>query len=236
MDKLFCFSSSPVSEGEKQSVQLVINPHDGQRSVFRRTTFPLLCLGYNNWDFLTQLDELEERVEESISELPELRAVLFTGMCKDSLSSLVLALRIRRRNPDLRIGVWGCAWAADYSGETPSCKGVSLSPVHEYVQKKEPYKTLLKKWGDPLRLLEDPAARSLHLFAFYCRHSYWTMDEEATQRLASWLTMTYVHDADSDYTMAEVHTKILNLTRCEPERVSFWIKDMFRLMDSIPPG
>lgn len=209
---------------------LLVNTHDGMRSVFCRTSFPFLGLGYEGWDFLLRLDELEERMIQEINGRMPLRSVLFIGMCKDSICALMLATRLRRSYPALPIGVWGCAWAADCTGKTPSCKGMSLSPVHEAIRLKEPYKTLLRV-ADPLRLLDDPATQPLHLFAFYCRHPYWTMDEEAIQRLKHRLTETYVHDADERQSMAEVHTKILKLARFQPQLVSSWILDMFRRIE-----
>ena len=90
----------------------------------------------------------------------------------------------------------------------------------------------MQRYGDPLRLIRQPETSGLQLFAFYSANQHWTLDEEATKRLAPYLLKTYVHQAGSKEHHTDVHGKIIHLVKEKPELVQSWMEEMFRMMET----
>ena len=107
--------------------------------------------------------------------MPRLQSVLLMGICKDAFAALILAQRLKKDFPHLHIGVWGCPWPVDLSGQSPVYRGIKVSPSHEQIRKKRPFKNLLERYGDPLKLLQQPESSGLCLFAFYSTSQHWTL-------------------------------------------------------------
>ena len=164
--------------------------------------------------------------------MPRLQSVLLMGICKDEFAALILAQRLKKDFPHLHIGVWGCPWPVDLSGQSPVYRGIKVSPSHEQIRKKRPFKNLLERYGDPLKLLQQPESSGLCLFAFYSTSQHWTLDEEATNRLAPYLLKTYAHQAGSKEHHTVVHGKIVHLVKEKPALVQSWIEEMFRMMET----
>lgn len=235
--KKLAYDFTGLREEHRQATELFINPYDGANSVFRLTSKPFISIRYSRWDFLLQLDRMERDIDACIQSLPALRSVLFAGLCKDSLSALVLALRLKKKHPRLCIGAWGCAWAENYSGSSPVYKNVTISREHARICSTPPYRDLLARYGDALSLVHKAADAGirLHLFGFYSTNSTWQLDLLATERLKGWLQQTYVYRAPENERINEVHGKILHLGKNQPELVKAWIDEMFTLMNREPP-
>lgn len=187
---------------------------------------------YHQWDGLMLLERMYLDVEKGVRKMPRLRSVLLMGICKDAFAALILAQRLKKNFPHLHIGVWGCPWPVDFSGHSPVYRGVMVSPSHAQIREKSPFKNLLQRYGDPLRLIRQPESSGLSLFAFYSTNQHWTLDEEATKRLGAHLLKTKVHQADASEHGAAVHGKIVRLVKEKPELVQSWMEEMFRMMET----
>ncbi len=227
---------TPASECAEET-ELLVNPHDGGGSAFRRLNRPFVGLGYEQWDYVLLLDRMEDDVQACVDRMPRLRSVLLTGMCKDSLAALVLARRLKRRNPRLRVGVWGCAWAGDFSGESPVYRGVVISPAHARYSVSDPRRKLLARLGDPLALARETRERGfpVHLFSFYAKNAKWMLDAEAALRLRAFVSKYYVWEAEEEESLAQVHGKILHLCQKEPGLIQRWVDEMFHVLATTSP-
>ncbi|MEG1542984.1 MAG: hypothetical protein RR382_00475 [Tannerellaceae bacterium] len=171
----------------------------------------------------------------------DVSSVLFVGLCKDSIASLMLAIRLHATHPELSVGVFGCAWAGDYTGSTPTYHGQSLSSLHTKIQHQYPYDTLLNQC-DPLILLNNQDTAGIKLYGFYCKDLYWNMDELSTERLGKRLSKIYNSPPPTNPTMSQVHACILSLAQQQPQLVTAWINEMFddlsntSSLDTTPPG
>lgn len=224
--------SSTINEVNKYAEELLVNPYDGNNSIFRHSNRPFMGMRHHQWDGLLLLERMYLDVESGIRKMPRLRSILLLGICKDALLALVLAQRLKKNFPHLHIGVWGCAWPVDFSGESPVHRGVNVSPTHAGIRDKKPFKSLLQRYGDPLSLIRQPEASGLDLFAFYSTNSHWTLDEEATKRLAPYLLKTYVHQAEDGEHCTVVHGKIVRLVKEQPELIQSWMDEMFQMMET----
>lgn len=224
--------SSTINEVNKYARELLINPYDGYNSVFRHSSRPFIGMRYHQWEGLLLLERMYRDVEKGIRKMPRLQSVLLMGICKDAFAALILAQRLKKDFPHLHIGVWGCPWPVDLSGQSPVYRGIRVSPSHEQIRKKRPFKNLLERYGDPLKLLQQPESSGLCLFAFYSTSQHWTLDEEATNRLAPYLLKTYAHQAGSKEHHTVVHGKIVHLVKEKPALVQSWIEEMFRMMET----
>lgn len=223
---------STLNEVNKYATELIVNPYDGSNSVFRHSCRPFIGMRYHQWEGLMLLERMYLDMERGIRKMPRLKSVLLMGICKDALAGLVLAQRLKKDFPHLHIGVWGCAWPVDFSGQSPVHRGVKVSPFHAQIREKKPFKNLLQRYGDPLRLIRQPETSGLQLFAFYSASQHWTLDEEATERLVPYLLKTYVHQAGSKEHHTDVHGKIIHLVKEKPELVQSWMEEMFRMMET----
>lgn len=223
---------STVNEVNKYATELLINPYDGNNSVFRHASRPFIGMRYCQWEGLLLLERMYHDVEREVRKMPRLQSILLMGICKDAFAALILAQRLKKHFPHLHMGVWGCAWPVDFSGESPLYRGIRVSPSHTQVREKTPFNNLLQRYGDPLTLIRQPETSGLCLFAFYSSNQHWTLDEEATERLAPYLLKTYVHQADNKEHYTVVHGKIVRLVKEKPELVQSWIEEMFRMMEA----
>lgn len=224
--------SSTINEVNKYAAELLVNPYDGDNSVFRHASRPFIGMRYHQWDGLMLLERMYLDVEKGVRKMPRLRSVLLMGICKDAFAALILAQRLKKNFPHLHIGVWGCPWPVDFSGHSPVYRGVMVSPSHAQIREKSPFKNLLQRYGDPLRLIRQPESSGLSLFAFYSTNQHWTLDEEATKRLGAHLLKTKVHQADASEHGAAVHGKIVRLVKEKPELVQSWMEEMLRMMET----
>lgn len=222
--------SSTINEVNKYAVELLINPYDGNNSVFRHSSRPFIGMRYHQWEGLLLLERMYRDIEKGVRKMPRLQSVLLMGICKDAFAALILAQRLKKDFPHLHIGVWGCPWTVDFSGKSPVYRGIKVSPSHEQIREKRPFNNLLERYGDPLKLLRQPESSGLCLFAFYSTSQHWTLDEEATNRLAPYLLKTYAHPAGSKEHYTVVHGKIVHLVKEKPALVQSWIEEMFRMM------
>lgn len=223
---------STVNEVNKYATELLVNPYDGNSSVFRHVGRPFIGMRYHQWEGLMLLERMYSDVEKEVRKMPRLQSVLMMGICKDAFAALILAQRLKKNFPHLHIGVWGCPWPVDFSGHSPVYRGVRISPSHAQVREKKPFNNLLQRYGDPPRLVRQPETSGLCLFAFYSTNQHWTLDEEATKRLGPCLLKTYAHQADNSEDDTVVHGKIISLVKEKPELIQSWIKEMLRMMET----
>lgn len=224
-----------VNEVNKYRKELLINPCDEGHGLFRHTDYyPFATLGSTQWDYLLLLDRMNEDVETLVNSMPRLQTVLFTGIGKDSLCSLNLALALKEKRPDLHIGALGCSWACDFSGRSPHIK---LSPSHERVAAGEPYKSLLAQHGDAVTTLRNAAkkGRRIHVFGFYAWHSGCTSEQEATRRLIRYAARNYTWRAEEDEIFDSIHGKALQLARQNPALIQGMLEDAIQLTRTMPP-
>ena len=178
-------------------------------------------------------------LEREIRKLPRLNSILLIGICKDSLAAQILGQRLKKTFPHLHIGVWGCSWITDMSGPSPVHRGIPVSPAHEKICRQEPFKSLLKRYGDPLANIRESNVPGLHLFAFYSSNQSWQLDRESTVRLEPYIEKTYVHEGKDEEHHTQIHGKIIQLIKQTPELVQQWTFEMFHLMqarpDKLPP-
>lgn len=236
--KLDYHFTSTINEVNKYTKELIINPCDGSNSVFHRLSQPVLVPGYRQWNFLLLLERMYVDMEREIRKLPLLESILLLGICKDSLTSLAMGIRLKKDFPHLRIGVWGCPWIGDASGPSPVHQGITVSPAHAQICEKEPFRSLLKNYGNALSLMQKPDAAQLHLFAFCSSNRKWMFDKESTSRLEPYLRKTYIHEGKEDEPHTHIHGKIVQLVKQNPALVQQWITEMFHLMETpadIPP-
>lgn len=129
--------SSTINEVNKYARELLINPYDGYNSVFRHSSRPFIGMRYHQWEGLLLLERMYRDVEKGIRKMPRLQSVLLMGICKDAFAALILAQRLKKDFPHLHIGVWGCPWPVDLSGQSPVYRGIKVSPSHEQIRKKD---------------------------------------------------------------------------------------------------
>lgn len=219
--------SSSINEVNKYADELLINLYDGNNSVFRNLRSPFMGIKHHQWEGLLLLDRMQLDIEHKIRKMPGLKSILLTGICKDALMALILAFRLKKDFPYLHLGVWGCPWPLDFSGESPMHQGKYISPAHEQVRKKKTFLSLFQRYGDPLAILRQEKFSGLHLFGFYSSNPHWDCDAEATRRLEPYLTKTYVHHAENDEDIVLVHGKITQLVKQKPELIHSWMNEMF---------
>lgn len=229
--------SGSVNQTSKYATTLIINPCDGRNSVFRHTAHPFIALGYTQWDYLLLLNRMRQDILANLSNMPQLKTVLFTGICKDSLSSLRLALNLAQDRPDLKIGVLGCSWASDFSGPSPDYQGRIISQAHARLTGVEPYKSLFAQHGDALAMLESAAAegRRVHIFGFYACNTTCTIEKETTLRLEKYTAKNYACHADEKETFDNMHGKILHLAKHTPALIHAMMDDAMNITATTPP-
>lgn len=226
-----------VSEAEKYSQELLINPCAWNKSALRHIQMPLLGIGYDEWEFLHLLDRMYEDIETQIRQMPHLKQILIAGMCKDALAALQLALRLQQGHPHLRVGALGCPWPVDSSGASPVYKGILLSPAHAAVMDTKPYRTQLTRYGNALTTLERAAAsgRRIHIFGYYTHHPVWEIDRHATERLEPFLCRKYTFHAGENENFANIHGKALRLAKQNPGIIKAMFADAMHLLATTRP-
>lgn len=229
------YQYTDVMEEDAQATELLINTYDSlANSMFRHYREPgkraFIGLGYPLWDMLLIMGRMERDIRQSLKKLPNLRTVLFTGICKDSLPALALALSLRQTRPHLNIGVLGCGWTGDCRREGPLFKGQSISSTFGAIKGTALYQPLLDIYGDPLRQLQRACEQQLmvHLFSFYGCNSEWQIDRESSVRLQAFIQQSYRHEASDQEHRSKVHVKILQLHQQNPDLCKTWLNDMFR--------
>lgn len=222
--------TSSINEVNKYADELLINPCDGTNSVWLNFRHPFICMKYHQWEGLLLLDRMCLDIEREIRKMPSLKSILLTGICKDALVALILAVRLKKDFPHLHMGVWGCPWPLDFSGKSPMHQGKYISPAHAQIREKKTFSSLFQHYGDPLAILRQETSSGLHLFGFYSSNPHWFCDADATKRLEPYLTKTYVHQAESNEEIAHVHGKITQLVKQKPELIQSWMKEMFQKM------
>lgn len=198
---------SPYSFSEPDSQEWVIDVLDRPDKLwFHSMGRPIIHLRYLDWDMLTLMERMRGDVLASLSRKPFIRRILVTGLCKNSLTALHLALEIKRHFLHIETGVLGCPWTDDlHSPQQRS--GLHWLQAHLPQYQEGRFDALFERYGDPLDMWLRARRERLNVrgYSFHAENAAFREDRVLEDRLSAFLRLRFFMELDARASIRDVH-------------------------------
>lgn len=205
------------------------------KSWLGHTGRPTLHLRYASWDILARMEQAKRDMLRALEDRPEVKRVLVTGICKDSLPALYLAMEIRRFFPSMRAGVLGCPWTGN-SSEPELRTGLFWPQEMVECYRKGGFDLLFHRYGDAVKLWQEERRLGLGVrgYAFHAESDLYRLDRGRTRRVEPFLHKVFTVFLGREAVHEEVHLQAPTFLRRRPEAFRKMIDMLFE--DLRQPG
>lgn len=178
---------------------------------------PALRFRYAAWDMLLRMEDMCRDALAALERRPMVKRILLVGICKDCLAALHIALELKRRSPQLEIGVLGCPWPGDCS-TLESRSGLLWSSSDSDFYRQGLFDSLFRRYADPVVMWMDAHKEHLNIrgYSFYGEKKAFSFDRECTKRVEPFLCKMFTTPLDETSESKDPHHHVSFFQRKHP--------------------
>lgn len=224
----YSFSEPDSQESQEWVIDVLDRP---DKLWFHSMGRPTIHLRYLDWDMLALMERMKDDVLASLSRKPFIRRILVTGLCKNSLAALHLAMEIKRHFPQIETGVLGCPWTADLRSPQQR-SGLHWPQSHLSQYQEGRFDALFERYGDPLDMWLRARRENLHVrgYSFHAENAAFSEDGVFADRLSAFLRLRFFMELDTQASIRDVHLQSVFFLQRNPEAFCRMIDLMFEDM------